>query len=82
MKLWLVQRTDPVGYSEFQGFVIRAETQMDARKMASAGRIATPTQWQAEEPSPNNIWFAASTQVTELLAVGEALFIMADYTGD
>jgi len=37
MKLWLVVRTDyeDMGYDESHGFVIRAESDMSARKIAS-----------------------------------------------
>ena len=35
MKLWLVTRTDNVGYDEFDGFVVRATTAKRAAEMAA-----------------------------------------------
>lgn len=34
MRLWLLKRTDQVGYDEYQGFVVRAETEEQARAVA------------------------------------------------
>ncbi len=35
MKLWILKRKDTVGWDENAGFVVRAETSAEARKMAS-----------------------------------------------
>lgn len=35
MKLWLVRRTDDVKYDEFDSFVIRANDEEEAKKMAN-----------------------------------------------
>lgn len=34
MKLWLLTRTDKIGYDEYVGFVIRASSHQQARKIA------------------------------------------------
>jgi hypothetical protein len=35
MKLWLLERTDAIGWDEFNSFVVRAETEDDARGVAA-----------------------------------------------
>ncbi len=38
MHLWLVKRIGPVDYDEYEGFLIRAESEQRAREMAEAKR--------------------------------------------
>jgi hypothetical protein len=35
MKLYLIERIDPIGYDEYIGFVIAAESEAEAREMAA-----------------------------------------------
>ena len=46
MKLWLLMRKDSVGYDEYDSFVVRAENEEEARRLA---RDSTSNGWTSED---------------------------------
>lgn len=51
MKLWKVERTDTVGWDQFDSFVVRAETEDEAKLVARRAAKAESQGWG----SKNNI---------------------------
>ena len=72
MKLWILNRTDPVGWDEYDAFVVRAEDEAQARKIAY------------DESNPStfcNPWSFDQTLVEcrELVVDGEAGVILGSF---
>lgn len=72
MKLWLIERTDEIGYEEYDSHVVRAETEIDARQLAT-DKSNTPIE-------PVGIWNSATTKVTEIKGDGPPEIIISSYT--
>lgn len=72
MKLWLLKRTDEVGWDQGRAFVVRAETEAEARQLASneAGDYREPTDKWAD-PS--------FSTCTELTSDGAPEIILEDF---
>ncbi len=51
MKLWLLMRTDRPGWDEFLGFVVRAEEEPEARRVASEFTYGDEGRRLWEDPS-------------------------------
>lgn len=58
MKLWLLNRTDNIGYDEYAGYVIAAETENEARLIAAVNH--------ADEGS--EVWEGQLTCTAECIA--------------
>ena len=63
-KIYIINRTDRVGYDEHDSHVVIADSEEEARAL-----VATPDDakyyWPGDEGS--DIWYAESTKVTEVL---------------
>ena len=70
MKLFILTRTDNVRYDEFDSFVVRAETEQQAREIATAADFS----W----PKVDERWFAL-TKCEELTADGPAEVIVGSF---
>lgn len=74
MKLWLLKRPedccgwDRCGWDEARGFVVRAETEAEARALAAKER----------GDEPESVWLV-DADVTELKAKGSAGVILCDF---
>lgn len=69
MPLYLVERTDPVDFDQYAGFVVRAKNEEEARELAAEGRGRT---WPVAALGPN-------VEVTKLAFAGESEVILASF---
>lgn len=69
MKLWLLKRTDRIGYDECDGFVVRAKTETDARALAAE---------QAGDEG-KDVWLSPAVTCTELTAKGEPGIVLSSF---
>ncbi len=68
MKLWLLIRTDRVGYDEHDSAIVRAETEEEARILAS------------EHCYPSEAWIDVNrSTVEELVADGEKGIVLSSF---
>jgi hypothetical protein len=70
MKLWLLKRIDGANFGEFEGFVIRANSEMEARQLANT--CGEHESFQAAETWLN----PAYTTCDELTTDGEAEIVL------
>lgn len=72
MKLWLVKRLDNPDYDEFCGFVVRADSEEDARQICHRS-----SSWSYE---PKKVWLIPYlSSCTQLSEEGEPGIILSDY---
>lgn len=72
MRLWLLERTDSIGYDEIAGFVIRAATEPYARTLAS----------RAASGEGKEVWLNASTTCEEISPYDNAGIILTDFRAE
>ena len=69
MTLWLLKRTDRVGYDEYAGFVIRASSEREAREIA----------WSAASDEPRDVWLNDAVAARPIDADGKDEIILGDF---
>jgi hypothetical protein len=78
VKLWLVKRIAAADWDEYQGFVIRAETELEARRIANGDKPDSfPFDYEDDEIS---VWLNPDLSTCEeLTADGEAGIVLYDF---
>jgi hypothetical protein len=77
VKLYHVYVTEPIGYDEWEAFVVRAENEDQARELAwGEGRPYAPA---SEADRHNNVWFSDVAHVEEIPTEGAAEVILGSF---